>query len=84
MFYVDLYFKFNTHTHTDLIILFINYLLECCKTFDGKPSIYYKICNIQISPHNFDPALLLSIRLLHCLNRSMWVAIFPQKATTTT
>ena len=25
------------HTHTDLIILFINYLLECCKTFDGKP-----------------------------------------------
>ena len=37
MFYVDLYFKFNTHTHTDLIILFINYLLECCKTFDGKP-----------------------------------------------
>ena len=37
MFYVDLYFKFNTHTHTDLIILFINYLLECCKLFDGKP-----------------------------------------------
>ena len=46
-------------------------------------SIYYIICNIQISPHNFDPARLLSIRLLHSLNRSMWVAIFPQKATTT-
>ena len=35
MFNVDLYLKFNTHT--DLIILFINYLLECCKLFDGKP-----------------------------------------------
>ena len=37
MFCVDLYFKLNTHTHTGLIILLINYLLECCKTFDGKP-----------------------------------------------
>ena len=45
--------------------------------------IYNKICNIQTSPHNFDPARLLSIRLLHSLNRSMWVVIFPQKARTT-
>ena len=35
MFYVVLYVKFNTHT--DLIISFVNYLLECCKTFEGKP-----------------------------------------------
>ena len=26
-------------------------------------SIYYKIFNIQISPHNIDPARLLTIRL---------------------
>ena len=48
-----------------------------------KTMIYYKICNIQISPHNFDPARLLSICLLRSLKRSMWVAIFPQKARTT-
>ena len=62
-------------------------MLEWRKKFDGKPInlLYYKICNIQIlvSPHNIDPARLLTIRLLHRLNRSMWVAIFPQKATTT-
>ena len=46
-------------------------------------SIYNKICNIQITPHNIDPARLLTICLLHRLNRSMWMAIFPQKATTT-
>ena len=32
-------------------------------------SIYHKICNIQISPNNFDPARLLSICLLHSLNK---------------
>ena len=36
-----------------------------------------------LSPHNNDPASLLTIGLLHRLNRSMWVAIFPQKATMT-
>ena len=36
-----------------------------------------------VYPHNFDPARLTSIRLLHSLNRSMLVAIFPQKARTT-
>ena len=47
--------------------------------------IYYKKCNIQIPPPplNFDPACLLTICLLHRLNRSMWVAIFPHKAATT-
>ena len=45
--------------------------------------IYYKICKIQISPHNFDLACSYKFCLLHSLNRSMWVAIFPQKATTT-
>ena len=34
-------------------------------------------------PHILDPARLLSTGRLHSLNRSMWVAIFPQKATTT-
>ena len=37
----------------------------------------------NIPPHNFDPARLLTIHLLHSLNRSMWVAIFPQKVTPT-
>ena len=45
-------------------------------------SICNKICNIQISRHNFDPARLLSILLLHNLNSSRWAAIFSQKATT--
>ena len=44
--------------------------------------IYNKICNTQTSPHNFDPACLLSICLLHRLYRIMWAAIFPQKSTT--
>ena len=64
----------------DRIMLF---LLECRKTFDEKAGIYNKIFNIQISPHIFDPDRLLSTRLLQSLRRSMWVAIFPQKATTT-
>ena len=60
MFYVDLYIKFK-----DRFNYF--YLLECRKTFDVKPIdlLYCNICNIQISPHNFDPARLLSIHLLH-------------------
>ena len=44
--------------------------------------IYNKICNIQTSPHKFDPARLLSIRLLHRLYGNMWDVIFPQKSTT--
>ena len=35
-----------------------------------------------MSPHIFDPARLLSTRLLHSLNRSMCTAIYPQKTTT--
>ena len=82
MFYIDLYFKFNTHK--DLIILFLIICQNAAKHLMENQLIYNKICNIQISPHNFDPVRLLSIRLLHSLNRSMWVAIFPQKAMTTT
>ena len=44
--------------------------------------VLYK-CNIQISPLVFDPARLLSIGLLHSLNRSMCAAIFPHETTTT-
>ena len=41
-------------------------------------------CNIQIPlPLNFDPARRVTICLLHRLDKSMWVAIFPQKAATT-
>ena len=42
-----------------------------------------KKCTIQIFPHIFDPARLLSTRLLlYSLNRSMCAAIFPQITTT--
>ena len=45
-------------------------------------SIYNKNAKYKF-PLIFDPARLLSTRLLHNPNRSMWAAIFPQKATTT-
>ena len=44
--------------------------------------IYYKNFIYKYPPLNVDPARLVTICLLHIL-RSMWVAIFPQKATTT-
>ena len=45
-------------------------------------STEFKSHNLQISPHIFDPARLLSTCLLHSLNRSMCVAIFPHKTMT--
>ena len=50
-----------------------NVYVHSCGTF-----VIYKY-----PPHNIDPACLLTICLLHRLNRSMWLAIFPQKAMTT-
>ena len=82
MFYVDLYLKFKDRFNY-FICYFIGYI--AAKHLMENQSIYNKICNIQISPHNFDPARLLSVCLLHSLNIctvSMWVAIFHQKAKT--
>ena len=40
---------------------------------------HYKICNIQISPHNFYPARLLSICLLHSLKKACGWPFSPRK-----
>ena len=74
---------YNLGLKTDLIMFYFILFARVPQNIDGNYKIYYKKCYIQISPHNFDPACLLTICLLHSLNRSMWVAIFPQKATTT-
>ena len=81
MFYVDLYFEFlyRNSKKSQYNIIGLQYLPECRKNLIENQSIYYKKCNIQISPHIFDPVRLLSTRLLHSLNRSMCVAIFPHK-----
>ena len=83
MFYVDLYFEFlyRNSKNSQYNTIGLQYLPECCKTLMENQSIYYKKCNIQISPHIFDPACLLSTRLLHSLNRSKCAAIFPHKTT---
>ena len=70
----------QTHTNTVYTML---YLLEFHKTCDENKLIYNKKSNIQISPPHFLPCLPFINSSATRLNRSMWVAIFPQKATTT-
>ena len=70
MFCVDLYFKFKDRFNK-FIYCFI--CKNATKHLMENQSIYYKICNVQISCHNFDPVRLLSIRLLRSLDRSLWV-----------
>ena len=78
MFYIDLYLN----EKTDFIILFIILFPRMPQNIWWKTNQYIIKYVINI-PHNFDSAHLLSIRLLPSINRSLWVTIFPQKATTT-
>ena len=70
LFCVDLYLKFKDRFNK-FIYCFI--CKNATKHLMENQSIYYKICNVQISCHNFDPVRLLSIRLLRSLDRSLWV-----------